>query len=424
MTTWSPAWRRASPSSRHRSPCRSSRRWRVSTSTSPSSWSACSGRRAWPPASSSSCDGSIDPRSWSCRSRSRRRSSCSKSPARPSSARPRRCCSCSRACPSAACAGDRPRPGSPVLVALAVAFKGFPAVLLVPMLVARRWRLAAMTAGAVALLGVASLVIGSGGLWSEFVDLSRAIAEVSDDNPYNAASGAVADALGLPGGAALGLVVGCVILVAFVAGVLAVDEDEDLRWSATLPAALLVVPQVWGHYLATAVAMVVVAAAPRSKHPERWLLGSVAAARPRERRERLGRGIADDRLRRARRLARRRRRSRPRQPSRPVRRPDASHLSSLRAARRADRRDRVGQVNGVRAAPRSRCGRSSTPTPSPAGCRNRASRSSTPWSSGSALGSSAPTAVSTAPRWRRSCSATRRRARTSRRSSTPPSAPR
>lgn len=179
--------------------------------------------------------------------------------------------------PVARLRSTRAEVGVAVLVAVAVAFKAFPAILVVPMLVHRRWRLVALTTAAVAVLGVGSVAIGAGGLWSEFIDLSRTVADASTDNPYNSAAAAVADAIGLPAG--VGSFVGVGLAAGFVAGVLP-SADEDLRWSATIPVSLLVLPQVWNHYLLTAVAMVTVASLGRTAHPERWLLGSVAILVP------------------------------------------------------------------------------------------------------------------------------------------------
>jgi hypothetical protein len=180
--------------------------------------------------------------------------------------------------PVARLRSTRSEVGVAVLVALAVAFKAFPAVLLIPMVVHRRWRLAGFTAVAVAALGVASVAIGAAGVWGEFIDLSRTVADASADNPFNSATAAVADAIGLP--AAVGTLAGVGLAVAFVAVVLARTADEDVWWSATIPVSLLLLPQVWNHYLLTAVAMVTVASLRRTAHPEWWLLGSVAVLAP------------------------------------------------------------------------------------------------------------------------------------------------
>ncbi len=158
-----------------------------------------------------------------------------------------------------------------VVATACIAFKGFPAVLLVPVALARRWSVLAAVASMGAGLVALSLAVGGLDLWRDFFDSAQAVESASADNQYNASL------TGLAGDPA-GLVLGGALLVGLLLALRPATTDE--RWSLAMPLALLVVPQVWGHYLASALAAIAVVLIQRVPAPARSTLLAIALLAP------------------------------------------------------------------------------------------------------------------------------------------------
>ncbi len=148
---------------------------------------------------------------------------------------------------------------------LTTAFKGFPAVLGLHVLAERQWRVVARTAALVAALALLGLLLGPPSLWSDFAAASATIAGQGAQNPYNGAiEGAVWQVAGVDIGGTLSIATALRLLVlACVPLVAARVHDRDVRWALWLLGSLLLVPQVWWHYLWLAIAAVAVALAAR-----------------------------------------------------------------------------------------------------------------------------------------------------------------
>lgn len=161
-----------------------------------------------------------------------------------------------------------------VALVLAVAMKAFPAVLLVALLAVGRVGIAVGAALALSALAVATGALGPFSWWGDFLALSGEVADISADNPFNLAPPAVATSLGLP--AAVGTALGAGAAVAGLGFLLRRGDDRQLWWSSALVLTLLVLPQVWNHYLVVALALLGHAAVGRCRRPELWLLAGTA----------------------------------------------------------------------------------------------------------------------------------------------------
>jgi hypothetical protein len=162
------------------------------------------------------------------------------------------------------------------VMAVCIAFKAFPLLLLVVPLWHRRWRPMLWTAAFVGALAVLELMVAPARLWLAFIASSIRLAAAATDNPYN---GSVDAVLGVLGFRSLAFALGIRIAIA-VPVVLALRRvaDLDARWACAWSALLVLFPQVWGHYSAilfAGIATVLVARPDRRRFL--WTLPVVAA---------------------------------------------------------------------------------------------------------------------------------------------------
>ena len=163
---------------------------------------------------------------------------------------------------------DRSRPaaiGVGVLWALTVAFKLSPIVLVVVLVVRRRWTALAAGVATLAVLTLAALPFGGVEMWRAFVESSTELQGNWPVNPYNGSLEAFVHALvpGTTGTATFDVVVWTVriVLAAAMAWVALRIDDEDSQWAFAWLGSFLLVPVVWWHYLWVAFAAVIVAMA-------------------------------------------------------------------------------------------------------------------------------------------------------------------
>jgi hypothetical protein len=162
------------------------------------------------------------------------------------------------------------------LWAAAIAFKAFPAGLIVVLLWQRRWRLIICSVAWGAALVALTLAATPVSLWSDFVSNSRDLSAEAGANPYNGSIGAfvhnVAEPLSASTvGSALVLVVSIGLVVALLVWS-ATHLEDDAQWAYGYLLFLLLVPFVWWHYLWLAVAAVGIVLAARSRLDDRALL--------------------------------------------------------------------------------------------------------------------------------------------------------
>lgn len=174
------------------------------------------------------------------------------------------------------------RPGEEAAIAsvlvAAVAMKGFPAVLLIPLVLARRWRLVGMTLGMLGALGALATVVSGPGVWSGFVDQSRSVADSSLENPYNLAMSSVLEALGVPAPSVMSVLLALTVTAVFVVALR--RSGLEIWWVAALPVSFLFLPQVWNHYLPVLVPLVVVASLGAVRDPDRWMAAAALVTLP------------------------------------------------------------------------------------------------------------------------------------------------
>jgi hypothetical protein len=150
---------------------------------------------------------------------------------------------------------------------LNVVAKLFPVVLVVLLVIHRRWRLLAAAAVALALLAAGSLLLGPTSLWTTFVDSSRELARVAPDIRYSGSVDSLIDVISPSVAAAP--VTQAVVRIALLVGlgwlVLRIT-DIDSQWAFGYLAAVPLASIVWWHYLWLAIPAVtiVLAARPRS----------------------------------------------------------------------------------------------------------------------------------------------------------------
>jgi len=135
-----------------------------------------------------------------------------------------------------------------MVMAVCIAFKAFPLLLLVVPLWHRQWRPILWTAAFVAALTALTLLVAPPQIWTAFAANSMRLAATGMDNPYNGSVDAVLNVLGFRSLAlALGIRVAIVVTVGLALGKM---EDPDSRWACAWSALLVLFPQVWGHYSA------------------------------------------------------------------------------------------------------------------------------------------------------------------------------
>ena len=162
------------------------------------------------------------------------------------------------------------------LWAAAIAFKAFPAGLVVVLLWQRRWRMiiCSMLWGAV--LVVLALASGPVSLWGDFVSNSGDLSAEAGANPYNGSIGALVHNIAEPlSASAIGSALVLLLSVALVVGLLvwsATHLEDDAQWSYAYLLFLLLVPFVWWHYLWLALAAVGLVLAARTRLDDRALL--------------------------------------------------------------------------------------------------------------------------------------------------------
>ncbi len=145
----------------------------------------------------------------------------------------------------------------------AIVFKGFALVLAPILLVSREW--ASLLRAGVLLIGfvAAALVLEPVHLWADFLGSASALASGSAENGYN--SSVESFVWRITGADISGVVsIGTALRVALLACIPFVWRrilDEPTRWSFALLASLLLLPQVWWHYLWVAPAALAVALA-------------------------------------------------------------------------------------------------------------------------------------------------------------------
>jgi hypothetical protein len=174
--------------------------------------------------------------------------------------------------------------GVGILWAAAVAFKLTPVVLIVVLVVRRRWLVLGAGLTTMVVLALAALPLGGGDMWRAFVDSSVELQPNWPSNPYNGSLEAAVHAVVPDTGGTIqdvavwGTRVGLAAAMAWVA--LRID-DEDSQWAFAWLGSFLLVPIVWWHYLWVALAAVIVAMAAttlRNRLASPTLLVAMAAA--------------------------------------------------------------------------------------------------------------------------------------------------
>lgn len=141
-----------------------------------------------------------------------------------------------------------------------IAFKGFALVLAPLLLISREW--ASLVRAGVLLGGLvaAALLLGPVHLWADFLGSASALSGGSAENGYN--SSVEAFVWRISGADISGVVsIGTALRVAILVCIPYVWRriiDEPTRWSVALLASLLLLPQVWWHYIWVAPAAIAV----------------------------------------------------------------------------------------------------------------------------------------------------------------------
>jgi hypothetical protein len=147
------------------------------------------------------------------------------------------------------------------VLALTVAFKFSPIVLVGVLLWQRRWKAAAATGVILAALtGVAWLLVPHS-LFSDFTTATRALPATAIGNPYNGALDSVLHGWWAPlvsstAGSALSTGLR-VVIAAFLFWWIGRRADDDTQWAYAWVLLMLFIPMVWWHYLLVAIPAVV-----------------------------------------------------------------------------------------------------------------------------------------------------------------------
>lgn len=151
--------------------------------------------------------------------------------------------------------------------AATIAFKVFPAAMVIVLIVRRRWRILVLATVAVAALTLAGVLLAPGSL-GKFVDQLRPTTTTQVANADNASIDAVVRLVQKSWGASSFWFVPALVvrlLVVFGIGAIALGRaDDDMAWCYGWIALLVVEPIVWWHYLAVVVSFAAVFAERRS----------------------------------------------------------------------------------------------------------------------------------------------------------------
>lgn len=162
------------------------------------------------------------------------------------------------------------------LWAAAIAFKAFPAALVVVLVWQRRWRMIACALAWGLVLGALALASGPVSLWTDFVANSGDLSAGAGANPYNGSIGALVHNLAAPlSSGSVGSAATLIVAVGVVVGLAvwsASRLDDDTQWAYGYLLLLLVVPIVWWHYLWLAFAAVGLVLAAREDLDDRAVL--------------------------------------------------------------------------------------------------------------------------------------------------------
>lgn len=168
---------------------------------------------------------------------------------------------------------------APLLAAIwaaAIAFKAFPAALVVVLLWQRRWRMIAWSLLWGTLLVGLAVLSAPVSLWSDFATNSRELSEVAGSNPYNGSIGSLVHNVAAPVAASsIGSIAVLLVTLCLVAGLLtwaATRLEADAQWAYAYLLFLLLVPFVWWHYLWLAFSAVAAVLASRAKLDDRALV--------------------------------------------------------------------------------------------------------------------------------------------------------
>jgi hypothetical protein len=168
-----------------------------------------------------------------------------------------------------------PSMGRALLWVATVALKGFPAVGGVVLLHARRVRALVAAASMAGLLAVATALVAPASIWTWFLRSSGDLVARAGESRYNGSlESGISAAIGVDAGTiAPAVTLLRVVIVVAALVLLPRVRVVDVRWALILLGSLLLLPQVWWHYLVLAPAAVGIALV---HHPRRsellWVL--------------------------------------------------------------------------------------------------------------------------------------------------------